>query len=125
MERGEVPPRPRIDLAGSNLLACVEDLPAREAVDLAGESPEGYPPLVDRIASRARGRPVVGRDRRGCRREFPRLAGLLEADDEVLAREPLLRSASRGRACSAAGSPISQGASSGFDVDCWGSSRTP
>ena len=35
-----------------NLLACtLDDLPgAREAVDIAGESPEGYPPLVEAIA---------------------------------------------------------------------------
>ena len=84
-------PRPRIDLAGSNLLACsLTDLPgARDAVELAGESPEGYPPLVERIAQ-AHG---VASDRVatavGCSgANFLALAALLETDDEVLIETP-------------------------------------
>ncbi len=54
MEWAKSRPRPRIDLAGSNLLPCrLEDLPgAREALDIAGESPEGYVPLREAIAAR-------------------------------------------------------------------------
>ena len=42
------------NLMGSNLLHCgVEDLPgAREALELDGLHEEGYPPLVEAIASR-------------------------------------------------------------------------
>src|SRR5262249_49580384 len=84
-------PRPRIDLAGSNLLACtLEDLPgAGGAVDIAGESPEGYPPLVERIA-RAHGvDPGCVATAGGCSgANFLALAGLLEADDEVLIESP-------------------------------------
>lgn len=91
MEWAKTRPRPAIDLAGSNLLACsLEDLPgARDAVDLAGESPEGYPPLVERIA-RAHG---VAADRIatavGCSgANFLALAALVDADDEVLLETP-------------------------------------
>ena len=47
--------RPTGDRPGRiNLLACtLEDLPgARDALDVAGESPEGYVPLLERIAAR-------------------------------------------------------------------------
>ena len=91
MEWAKSRPRAAIDLAGSNLLACaLADLPgAREAVDLSGESPEGYPPLVDEIA-RAHG---VAPDRiataGGCSgANFLTLAALLQADDEVLVESP-------------------------------------
>jgi len=45
-------PPAAIDLAGSNLLACpIEEIEgAREALDLAGENSDGYPPLLDAIA---------------------------------------------------------------------------
>ncbi|HEY1252096.1 MAG TPA: pyridoxal phosphate-dependent aminotransferase [Thermoanaerobaculia bacterium] len=91
MEWAKSRPRPRIDLAGSNLLACsLEDLPdARDAVDLAGESPEGYPPLVARIA-RAHGveppRVATGGGCSGA--NFLALAALLEADGEALVESP-------------------------------------
>ena len=54
MEWAKSRPRPEVDLAGSNLLACaLADLPgARDAVDLAGESPDGFAPLVEAIAGR-------------------------------------------------------------------------
>ena len=52
MEWAKTRPKPEVDLAGSNLLPCtLDDLPgAREAVDIAGESPDGYPPLKEAIA---------------------------------------------------------------------------
>ena len=91
MEWAKSRPRPRIDLAGSNLLACtLDDLPgARDAVDVAGESPEGYPPLVERIA-RAHGvDPASVATAGGCSgANFLALAGLLEAEDEVLVESP-------------------------------------
>jgi hypothetical protein len=91
MEWAKSRPRPRVDLAGSNLLACtLDDLPgARDAMDVAGESPEGYPPLVERIA-RAHGvDPASVATAGGCSgANFLALAGLLEADDEVLVESP-------------------------------------
>ncbi len=91
MEWAKSRPRPRIDLAGSNLLACaLDDLPgARDALDIAGESPEGYPPLVERIA-RAHGvDPSCVATAGGCSgANFLALAGLLEADGEVLVESP-------------------------------------
>jgi aspartate/methionine/tyrosine aminotransferase len=91
MEWAKSRPRPRIDLAGSNLLACtLDDLPgARDAVDVAGESPEGYAPLVERIA-RAHGvDPASVATAGGCSgANFLALAGLLEAEDEVLVESP-------------------------------------
>lgn len=83
--------KPTIDLAGSNLLACtLEDLPgAREALDIAGESPEGYPPLVEAIA----GRYGIASDRvataAGCSgANFLALAAILDAGDEILIERP-------------------------------------
>ena len=91
MEWAKHRPRPRIDLAGSNLLAgSLEDLPgARQAVDLAGESPNGYPPLVAEIAARY----GVGSDNVatavGCSgANFLALAALVDAGDEVLFEQP-------------------------------------
>ena len=54
MEWARHRPRPEVDLASSNLLACtLEDLPgAHGALDIAGESPDGYAPLVEAIAQR-------------------------------------------------------------------------
>ncbi len=91
MEWAKSRPRPAIDLAGSNLSACaLDDLPgAREAVDLAGESPDGYPPLVEAIA-RHHG---VDADRVatgvGCSGvTFLTLAAVLSQGDEVLMETP-------------------------------------
>jgi len=91
MEWAKARPRPAIDLAGSNLLACsLDDLPgAREAVDIAGESPHGYLPLLDAIASHH----GVARDRvataSGCSgANFLACAALLEPGDEVLVESP-------------------------------------
>jgi len=91
MEWAKHRPRPRIDLAGSNLLAgSLEDLPgSREAVDLAGESPNGYPPLVAEIAARY----GVGSENVatavGCSgANFLALAALVDTGDEVLFEQP-------------------------------------
>ena len=91
MEWAKGRPRPAIDLAGSNLLAAtLDDLPgARDAVDLAGESPEGYVPLVERIAARygvAPGNVATGVGCSGA--NFLALAALLEAGDDVLVESP-------------------------------------
>lgn len=91
MEWAKTRPRPAIDLAGSNLLPCsLEDLPgAREAVDIEGESPEGYPPLLEAIA-RHHG---VGADRvataGGCSgATFLACAAILAPGDDVLVESP-------------------------------------
>lgn len=91
MEWAKGRPKPAIDLAGSNLAPCtLDDLPgAREALDLAGESPDGYPPLVEAIA----GRHGVTADRvataGGCSgANFFVCAALLEPGDEVLCERP-------------------------------------
>ena len=83
--------KPEIDLAGSNLLACsLEDLPgAREAVDVAGESPNGYEPLVEAIASRYGVRSANVATAVGCSgANFLALAALVESGDEVLFEQP-------------------------------------
>ena len=84
-------PKAPIDLAVSNLLACsLDDLPgARDAVDVAGESPEGYPPLREAIASRhgvpAERVALAG----GCSgANFLACAALLAPGDEVLVETP-------------------------------------
>ncbi|HUM01140.1 MAG TPA: pyridoxal phosphate-dependent aminotransferase, partial [Thermoanaerobaculia bacterium] len=84
-------PRARVDLAGSNLLACaLEDLPgAREALEITGDSPNGYPPLVSAIAARY----GVDADRvataGGCSgANFLACAALLDAGDEVVIEWP-------------------------------------
>ena len=91
MEWAKTRPRPAIDLAGSNLAACsLEDLPgAREAVDIAGESPFGYPPLIAAIAAHH----GLTEDRvataGGCSgANFLACAALLEPGDEVLVESP-------------------------------------
>ncbi len=91
MEWARHRPHAGVDLAGSNLLACtLEDLPgAREALDIAGESPDGYPPLVEAIAQRY----GVSSDRvataGGCSgANFLACAALVDAGDEVLIEYP-------------------------------------
>ncbi|MFY9552476.1 MAG: pyridoxal phosphate-dependent aminotransferase, partial [Thermoanaerobaculia bacterium] len=91
MEWAKFRPRPAIDLAGSNLLACsLEDLPgAREAMDIAGESPDGYPPLLEAIARHS----GVGAEQVasavGCAgANFLACAALLSPGDEVLVESP-------------------------------------
>jgi len=91
MEWARHRPTPDIDLAGSNLLACrLDDLPgAREALEIAGESRDGYGPLVEAIA----GRYGVEADRvataSGCSgANFLTCAALLDAGDHVLIEHP-------------------------------------
>ena len=91
MEWAKGRPRPTIDLAGSNLLTCPLDelTGAREAVDLAGESPDGYVPLVERIAARygvAPGNVATGVGCSGA--NFLALAALVETGDDVLVESP-------------------------------------
>jgi histidinol-phosphate/aromatic aminotransferase/cobyric acid decarboxylase-like protein len=80
-----------VDLAGSNLLACsLDDLPgAREALDIAGESPDGYPPLVEAIALRYGVTPDRVATANGCSgANFLACAAILESGDEVLMERP-------------------------------------
>ena len=91
MEWAKTRPKADIDLAGSNLLACtLDDLPgAREAVDIAGESPEGYPPLVEAIARHH----AVETERiatgGGCSgATFLACAAILSPGDDVLVESP-------------------------------------
>jgi hypothetical protein len=91
MEWAKSRPKPAIDLAGSNLLACsIDDLPgAREAVDVAGESPDGYPPLIEAIAQRYGTAPECVATASGCSgANFLACAAILETDDEVLVETP-------------------------------------
>jgi aspartate/methionine/tyrosine aminotransferase len=91
MEWAKTRPKPRIDLAGSNLLACrLEDLPAaRDTVELAGESPEGYPPLREAIARRYGVTPAQVATAVGCSgANFLALSALLEPGDEVVGESP-------------------------------------
>ena len=80
-----------VDLAGSNLLACsLDDLPgACEAVDIAGESPDGYRPLVDAIAARYRVSPDRVATAGGCSgANFLACAALIDSGDHVLIEHP-------------------------------------
>src|SRR5260370_20247757 len=79
---GKPGPLPAIDLAGSNLLACsLSDLPgAREAVDIAGESPDGYAPLIEAIATHSGVSPEMVATAGGCSgANFLAIAALVEA----------------------------------------------
>jgi aspartate/methionine/tyrosine aminotransferase len=91
MEWAKNRPAPTVDLAGSNLLSCtLEDLPgAREALELSGESPNGYPPLLEAIAARygvETGRVATAGGCSGA--NFLTLAALVGTDDEVLVETP-------------------------------------
>src|SRR6266508_3537828 len=91
MEWARSRPRPDVDLAGSNLLACtLDDLPgAREAVELEGESPDGYRPLIEAIANRYAVSPDQVATAGGCSgANFLTCAALLDAGDEVLIEHP-------------------------------------
>jgi aspartate/methionine/tyrosine aminotransferase len=91
MEWAKKRPRPDVDLAGSNLLACrLEDLPgAREALDISGESPNGYPPLVAAIAEHSGVDPARVATAGGCSgANFLALAAVIDAGDEVLIEWP-------------------------------------
>ena len=91
MEWAKTRPAPAIDLAGSNLLACsLSDLPgAREALDLAGESPEGYAPLVEAIASCYGVAPDRVATAGGCSgANVLAMAALVEGGEDVLIESP-------------------------------------
>jgi aspartate/methionine/tyrosine aminotransferase len=81
----------RHDRAGSNLLACtVDDLPgAREALEIAGLNPDGYPPLLDAIAAHygaSADRIVPASGAGGA--NFLAIAALVRPGDEVLVERP-------------------------------------
>jgi aspartate/methionine/tyrosine aminotransferase len=91
MEWAKSRPAPRIDLATSNLLACtLDDLPgARDAVELAGQSPEGWPPLVAAIARRYGVVAESVATAVGCSgANFLALAALVDSGDDVLFEQP-------------------------------------
>ena len=91
MEWARSRPAARYDLAGSNLLACdLSDLPgAREAVDLAGESANGYPPLLEAIAARYGVGPDSVSLANGCSgANFLACAAVLDTGDEFLVEQP-------------------------------------
>jgi aspartate/methionine/tyrosine aminotransferase len=91
MEWAKTRPAPSIDLAGSNLLGCtLQDLPgAREALDLSGESADGYRPLLEAIAARYAVTPDRVSLAGGCSgANYLAFAALLDAGDEVLFEKP-------------------------------------
>ncbi len=84
-------PRSRINLAGSNLLACdLSDLPgAREALELHGDNDNGFRPLIDAIAGAYAVAPdmvVTGQGTSGA--NFLVFAALVTAGDDVLVERP-------------------------------------
>lgn len=91
MEWAKTRPAPSVDLAGSNLAACtLADLPgAREAIDLGGDSPDGYPPLLAAIAAAYGVTPDRVATAGGCSgANFLACAALLDAGDDVLVESP-------------------------------------
>ena len=91
MEWAKTRPKADVDLAGSNLLACtLDDLPgARDAVDIEGESPDGYPPLLDAIARHHGVEPERVATAGGCSgATFLTCAAILSPGDEVLVESP-------------------------------------
>ncbi|HKD17696.1 MAG TPA: pyridoxal phosphate-dependent aminotransferase [Thermoanaerobaculia bacterium] len=91
MEWAKSRPRPAIDLAGSNLDPCrLDNLPgACAALDLAGESPDGFAPLVEAIAAAHGVSPDRVATGTGCSgATFLACAALLEPGDEVLLESP-------------------------------------
>jgi aspartate/methionine/tyrosine aminotransferase len=91
MEWAKSRPRPDVDLAGSNLFPCtLEDLPgARAAVDISGESPEGYPPLVEEIARAHAVEAERVATANGCSgANFLACAALIQDGDHILVESP-------------------------------------
>lgn len=91
MEWAKRHPRSRVNLAGSNLLACeLTDLPgAREALELHGDNDNGYAPLVGAIAGRYGVTPemvVTAQGTSGA--NFLAFAALVKAGDDVLVERP-------------------------------------
>jgi aspartate/methionine/tyrosine aminotransferase len=84
-------PRARVSLTGSNLLPCdLIDLPgAREALELYGDNDNGYPPLVEAIASRYGVAPAMVATAQGASgANFLVFAALLRDGDDVLVERP-------------------------------------
>ncbi|MCA1560880.1 MAG: aminotransferase class I/II-fold pyridoxal phosphate-dependent enzyme [Acidobacteria bacterium] len=84
-------PAARYDLGVSNILSCsLDDLPgAREALDFTGRNDNGYPPLLEAIASRygvTADRVTTATGASGA--NFLVCAALLQAGDEVLVERP-------------------------------------
>ncbi len=83
--------RPRVSLAGSNLLACeLEDLAgAREALELHGANDNGYAPLVEAIAARYGATPDMVATAQGTSgANFLVFAALVKRGDDVLVERP-------------------------------------
>lgn len=83
--------RPRVSLAGSNLLSCdLADLPgAREALELHGDNDNGYRPLIDAIATTygvTPDRVATAQGTSGA--NFLVFAALVKAGDDVLVERP-------------------------------------
>lgn len=99
MTRGELAPymawaklraAPRYDLAGSNLLACtLDDLSGAGPVELNGANSDGWPPLVEAIASRYGVASDQVATAVGCSgANFLAFAALLQPGDEVVVERP-------------------------------------
>jgi aspartate/methionine/tyrosine aminotransferase len=91
MEWAKLHARPRLNLAGSNLLPCtMDDLPgAREALELSGDNDEGHPPLVESIAARyGVPREMVATAPGASGANFLVYTALVETGDEVLVERP-------------------------------------
>lgn len=92
MEWAKGRPEPAIDLAGSNLLACeLSDLPGgREALDLAGDGPDGFRPLIEAIAAFHGVAPDHVALAVGCAgANFLACAALCDTGDEVVVERPV------------------------------------
>jgi aspartate/methionine/tyrosine aminotransferase len=83
--------RPRLNLAGSNLLACdLADLPgAREALELNGDNDDGHRPLVEAIARQYGVTPGMVATAQGASgANFLVFAALVRPGDDVLVERP-------------------------------------
>jgi aspartate/methionine/tyrosine aminotransferase len=83
--------RPRVNLAGSNLLQCeLADLPgAREALELHGDNDNGYRPLVEAISSTyGVTTDMVATAQGTSGANFLVFAALVKAGDDVLVERP-------------------------------------
>lgn len=84
-------PAPAYDLAGSNLLHCtLAELPgALDGIELIGVNPDGYPPLIEAIASKYGTTPDRVATAPGASgANFLAFAALVRAGDDVLVERP-------------------------------------
>lgn len=91
MEWAKARPSARFDLAGSNMQACrIDEIPGvREAIGFEGNNENGYPPLIESIASHYRvdiAQVTTAQGASGA--NFLACAALLEPGDEVLVETP-------------------------------------